>query len=119
MTKAQLNRKQYLVAPTWEQIDAFRLKCRVKSMARFEQFFGLAAKTLWEVKNGKRDFPAKFWHIIYEAKEPEPPKLKYSGKISGKARQTNSLLTEPMGSENISTPSMSLELLEKLNKLKR
>lgn len=69
MTLAQENRRKYLKPPTWEQIEAFRVKLEV-SMAQFERFYGIPKETLKNVKMGKRNLPAEKWAIVYEEQVP-------------------------------------------------
>lgn len=69
VSKAQENRELYLRAPTWEEIDSFVGDCGV-SMLQFERFFSIPKQTLYKVKEGSRELPAAFWHVIYEKKIP-------------------------------------------------
>lgn len=65
LNKAEENKKKYLHAPTIQQIDEFVKECKV-SYYRFELFFGIARGTIKDVRAGKKEFPVKYWHIIFE-----------------------------------------------------
>lgn len=66
---ADRNRKKYLHAPTYKQIAAYMKKLKV-SGAKFERFFGMSEATIRKIKQGKRELPVRFWHIIYEEVTP-------------------------------------------------
>lgn len=66
---AMNNRAKYMKAPTWEQINHFILELGV-TVAQFERFYDIPAKTLFNVKTGERALPARFWHIVYERIKP-------------------------------------------------
>lgn len=83
LDKANLNRRIYLKAPTYEQVTEFINELGI-SGAQFERFYGVAAGTLRQVAVGNTTLPAKHWHIIYEKIKPAygvgyfeaPPKKK-------------------------------------------
>lgn len=68
-TVAEINRKKYLVAPTWEQIESFISELGVK-MYHFEKFYHISFNTLTQVKAGTRQLAAEHWHIVYERIKP-------------------------------------------------
>jgi hypothetical protein len=63
--QGDLNRKKYLKAPPIESINAI-IKDLGISVAQYERFIGIKAKTILQVRVGERNLPAKFWHYIYE-----------------------------------------------------
>lgn len=60
-----LNRKRYLKAPTVEQVNNFIEELGVSAL-QFERFYGIPDHTIPRIRVGTRDFPRKYWHIIYE-----------------------------------------------------
>lgn len=64
-----LNRRKYAKPPSWEQIDAF-IKELGMNMYHFEKFYGIPFNNLVQVKSGKRNLGAAYWHIIYERIKP-------------------------------------------------
>lgn len=68
-TIAEINKKKYLIPPSWEQIESFINELGVK-MYHFEKFYHIAFNTLTQVKAGSRQLAAEHWHIIYERIKP-------------------------------------------------
>lgn len=66
---ARENRKKYLKAPTWEQIESFINELET-SVNQFEGFYDIPTNTLNQVKSGARKLPSAYWGIIYAKIKP-------------------------------------------------
>lgn len=68
-SQRQKNLEKYLRAPDLEQIMAFVKELKVKAR-QFERFYGIPDGTIRQIKQGNRELPPKFWHIVYEKIKP-------------------------------------------------
>lgn len=63
------NAYKYLLPPTIEQIDAV-VKAANVNAAQFERFHGIFAGCIRDIRCGKRNMPAKYWHLFFDTADP-------------------------------------------------
>lgn len=103
------NRAKYLYAPTFEQIEEFRKMLKL-SRPVFERFYGIPLETIKQVKKGKMNLPAKYWHIIYEKISPQV----YSIHFKPKSQLPSKGIKKRVDTTLQNTSNTILNALEKL-----
>jgi hypothetical protein len=65
MTISKINRVEYLVAPSFEEIEEYR-KLMGVNVYTFERYFGIARASYGKYKQGTEKLPARLWGIVYK-----------------------------------------------------
>src|SRR5688572_24220235 len=85
------NNYKYLKAPTIEQIEAV-VKAANVSESQFERFHGIYFGAIREVRMGKREMPAKYWHLFLEAPQPVAGKAAGLKLVETAPKRTNRII---------------------------